>query len=96
MSDTLNDAVEALKAKMDGREFDGSVKFEIEDVGAVRLEGSDVTIDDSEADCTVSADEDTFRGLMSGDVSPTGAFMSGKIKIDGDMGKAMSLNTVLG
>ncbi len=96
MSDTLNAAVDALKAKMDGREFDGSVKFEIEDLGSVRIEGAEVSVDDGDADCTVSADEDTFRGLMSGDVSATGAFMSGKIKIDGDMSKAMALNTILG
>ena len=96
MSETLTAAAEALKEKLDGREFDGSVKFEIEDVGAVRLEGAEVSVDDGEADCTVTADEDTFRGLMSGDVSPTGAFMSGKIKIDGDMSKAMALNSVLG
>ena len=49
----------------------------------------------TEADCTLAADEDTFRGIMEGDVNPTGAFMSGKLKVDGDMSKAMALNAVL-
>ncbi|MEO0682145.1 MAG: SCP2 sterol-binding domain-containing protein [Pseudomonadota bacterium] len=95
MSDTLAKAAEALKEKLGDGSFDGSIKFEIEDEGAIRLEGSDVTIDDAEADCTVTADAETFKGMMTGDVNPTGAFMSGKLKIDGDMSKAMALNAVL-
>ncbi|MEM6440812.1 MAG: SCP2 sterol-binding domain-containing protein [Pseudomonadota bacterium] len=95
MSETLDAAVAALKEKLGDGSFDGSIKFEIEDEGAIRLEGGDVTIDDAEADCTVSADAETFKGMMTGDVNPTSAFMTGKLKIDGDMSKAMALNAVL-
>jgi len=95
MSETLNAARDALQEKLGGGSFDGSIKFEIEDEGALRLEGSEVTIDDAEADCTISADAETFKGMMTGDVNPTSAFMTGKLKIEGDMSKAMSLNAVL-
>lgn len=95
MSDTLNTAVETLKAKLDGQSIDGSVKFDIEGAGAVRVEGSEVSIDDSEADCTIVADEDTFRGIVNGETSPTAAFMTGKLRVDGDMSKAMSLSALL-
>ncbi|MGC9420698.1 MAG: SCP2 sterol-binding domain-containing protein [Rhodovulum sp.] len=34
---------------------------------------------------------DTFRSMMEGELNPTAAFMTGKLKIEGDMGKAMQL-----
>ena len=33
---------------------------------------------------------------MNGDLDPTAAYMTGKIKIDGDMGAAMAVARVLG
>ena len=36
------------------------------------------------------SDED-FARLMQGDLNPMGAVMSGKVKIEGDMGVAMKL-----
>ena len=44
---------------------------------------------------TLSADAETFEAILSGDLNPTGAFMAGKLKVDGDMGMAMKLGTVL-
>lgn len=95
MSDVLSAAVKALSEKLDGAGFDGSVKFEIEGEGAVRLDANGASIDDGEADCTITADQETFEGMMTGDVNPTTAFMTGKLKIDGDMSKAMALASVL-
>jgi putative sterol carrier protein len=43
----------------------------------------------------MTASTDTFRGILEGDVNPTMAFMSGRLKIDGDMGLAMKLGTLL-
>ncbi|MBB5515405.1 putative sterol carrier protein [Rubricella aquisinus] len=97
MSAVIDAAVAALKEKFgaDGIE-DGSVKFQIEGEGAVRVDASGVSADDSDADVTLMADADTFQEMMSGDLNPTSAFMTGKLKIDGDMGLAMKLATVLG
>jgi len=55
-----------------------------------------VTMEDKEADCTISTSLETLMGLQSGDVNPMMAVMSGKIKIQGDMGLAMKLQTLLG
>ncbi len=95
MSETIAAAAQELQSRLNGQSIDGSIKFDIEGVGALRVEGDTVTQDDSEADCTISADEDTFRGLVSGDLSPTSAFMSGRLKVDGDMSKAMALSSLL-
>jgi putative sterol carrier protein len=95
MSDIVNEAVTALNAKMADTGFDGTAKFDIEGEGAVMIDGSGARAADEDADVTLSADADTFRGILTGDTNPTSAFMTGKLKIDGDMGMAMKLASVL-
>ena len=95
MSDIVDAAVKALNARLDGEGFDGSVKFVIEGEGAVRLDESGASVDDGDADCTLTASAETFQALFAGDLDPTGAFMSGKLTVEGDMGLAMRLATLL-
>jgi len=38
---------------------------------------------------------ETFQGMLTGDVNPTSAFMTGGLKVDGDMGAAMKLGAIL-
>ena len=73
-----------------------SVKFNVPDDGAVMLDDQGVRVGDEEADVTITADAETLMALFQGDLNPTAAFMTGKIKIDGDMGAAMSLSSMLG
>lgn len=94
MSDVLNAAVTALNEKLTSG-FDSSVKFEIDGEGSVRVDENGASIDDSDADCTLKADVDTFQGIMSGDTNPTAAFMTGKLKVEGEMGVAMKLGALL-
>ena len=95
MSDILSTAVDALNSKIEGQSFDGSVKFELTGVGAIRIDENGVSVDDSEADCTLSADAEVFQAIIEGDTNPTAAFMTGKLKVDGDMGMAMKLGALL-
>lgn len=95
MNDTVNSAAEALMTKMDGASFDGSIKFEIEDEGVIRIVNGEVTTEDGDADCTITASLDTFQDMFSGDLDPTAAYMTGKITVDGDMGAAMKLGQIL-
>lgn len=95
MSDIINGAVEALQEKLGDGGFDASVKFVINGEGAVVVDSDGVRAEDSEADCTLSADADTFQAIMEGELNPTAAFMSGKLSVDGDMGVAMKLGTLL-
>ena len=96
MSEALQAAVAALQEKLGGGGFDGSVKFAIEDEGAIRVADGGVSMDDGDADCTISASMDTFQEMFAGELDPTAAFMTGKIKIDGDMSVAMKLGQLLG
>jgi putative sterol carrier protein len=44
----------------------------------------------------VNISQDDFNAILKGELNPMGAFMSGKIKIEGDMGLAMKLQSLLG
>ena len=44
------------------------------------------------ADCTITVGDDDFVALMSGKANPQNLFMSGKIKIQGNMAMAMKLS----
>ena len=48
-----------------------------------------------EADVTLIATHDLFKGLMDGSKDPNMAFMMRKLKIKGSMGIAMRLNSIL-
>ncbi|MEQ5870318.1 SCP2 sterol-binding domain-containing protein [Sagittula sp. NFXS13] len=95
MSEVVTAAVTALKSKMAGESFEGSAKFVIEDEGSVIIEGDDVREGDEDTDVTLTADQETFEAILSGDLNPTTAFMGGKLAIDGDMSAAMRLAGVL-
>ena len=98
MSEIVDAAVKALNARLDGEGIEGSVKLVIEDEGVVRIDaaGASAGDGDGDADCTLTASADTFRELLDGDLDPTGAFMSGRLTVDGDMGLAMRLASLLG
>ena len=96
MSDSLNAAAQELQAKIDEAGFDGSVKFEMEGTGVIRIVDGAVSTEDGDAECVITGSVDTFQELFAGDLDPTAAFMTGKIKIDGDMSQAMKLSQLLG
>ncbi len=54
-----------------------------------------VTNDNKDADCTIITNIETLEALRSGSLNPMMAVMSGKIKIKGDMGVAMQLQSLL-
>jgi len=95
MSEVVTQAVAALNAKMGGAGFDGLAKFVIEDEGGLIIDSDGARAGDDDADVTLTASRETFEGILSGDQNPTAAFMTGKLKVDGDMGLAMKLAGVL-
>ena len=95
MSNVIDQAVASLNKKLDGSGFEGTAKFTIEDEGAIMLDADGARAADEDADVTMTADADTFREILAGELNPTAAFMSGRLTIDGDMGAAMRLGSVL-
>ncbi|MDE0589054.1 SCP2 sterol-binding domain-containing protein [Halocynthiibacter sp. C4] len=94
MSDIITKAVEALNEKIPS--FDGSAKFIVEDEGSIMIDGGGVRAGDEDADVTLSASAEVFKGILDGSQNPTTAFMMGKLKVDGDMGQAIKLGAALG
>jgi putative sterol carrier protein len=95
MSDILNQAVDALNAKLGDSGFSSTAKFTLDGEGSIVIDSNGARIADDAADVTLTADADTFQGIMAGDTDATSAFMAGKLQVDGDMGVAMSLASVL-
>ncbi|TAE51052.1 MAG: sterol-binding protein [Bacteroidetes bacterium] len=66
--------------------------------GVVLLDGSGssntVSNEDGEADCTVHLDLSDFNEMLAGNLNPMMAFMTGKLRIEGDMGVAMKLTSL--
>lgn len=94
MSDVITAAVAALNSKIEGG-FEGNAKFVIDGEGGIVVDADGARACEDEADVTLTANLDTFQAMMSGDLDPTAAFMSGKLTVDGDMGMAMRLGAAL-
>lgn len=75
------------------------VKFDFGDDGKIRIDakGEPASVDntDGPADCTVKVSKQDFEDMAAGKLDGTMAFMTGKLKIEGDMGIAMQLGTIL-
>ena len=78
--------------------FRNSVKFAT-DQGVVHIDGNQtppaISNDDKAADCTIKMDFSDFSDLIGGKLDGMTAFMTGKLKIEGDMGVAMKLQSIL-
>ena len=84
---------EALGA---GTGFDKKVKFDFGDIGKLFIDGAagKASNEDGAADATISVAFDDFLKLAQGALDPTMAFMQGKLKVAGDMGVAMKLQSL--
>ncbi len=75
-----------------------TIKFEV-DEHIVFIDGTGdsnvVSQDNNDADCTITTSVDTLVQLKNGDLNPMMAVMGGKVKIKGDMGLAMKLQSLL-
>jgi putative sterol carrier protein len=72
-----------------------SYLFDIDGAGQWKVDVDDGTVTVTEgggdADVTISTTEETFQKIVAGEQNPTSAYMTGKLKIKGDMGAAMKL-----
>jgi len=98
MAETAREFFEGLPSRVDPAKTQGmsnSYLFDVEGAGKwlVSVEDGAVSVREGEgdADVTISSSEETFQKIASGEQNPTTAYMTGKLKIKGDMGAAMKL-----
>jgi putative sterol carrier protein len=95
---TTREFFATLESRVDSSRTAGmnaSYLFDIEGAGRWTVKVDDGTVDVSEggeaADCTITTSEENFDRIVAGDLNPTSAYMTGKLKVKGDMGAAMKL-----
>jgi putative sterol carrier protein len=73
------------------------VKFDFGDSGKIFLDGqaNKVSSEDAAADTTIKVKLEDFVAMAEGQLDPTAAFMQGKLRVEGDMGVAMQLQSVM-
>ena len=75
------------------------VKFAIEGEGVILVDASEtpptLSHDDGPADCTIRLTEERLEQLIDGRLSPTLAYTLGQIKVEGSLGVAMKLASLL-
>jgi putative sterol carrier protein len=93
---------ESLPSRANGKRAEGidaSYVFAIDGAGTwtVKVEDGKVAVSegDTGGDCTISTSESTFEKIVQGRQSPLTAYMTGRVKITGDIGAAMKLKDVL-
>ena len=74
-----------------------TVKLDFGDQGTIMLDGvgNKVTEDDGPADTTIKIAWDDWQAMADGQLDGMTAFMTGKLKVEGDMSNAMQLQGVL-
>jgi putative sterol carrier protein len=97
-ADAVREFFAGLESRVDPSRTAGmnaSYVFDVEGAGVwtVRVVDGDVSVSEGaeDADVTIAGDAETFQRIATGEQSPTGAFMSGKIRVDGNIGVAMKL-----
>ncbi len=73
------------------------VKLDFGDEGAIMLDGqaNQVSEDNGSADTTIKVSWADWQSMVAGQLDGMTAFMTGKLKVEGDMSNAMQLQGVL-
>jgi putative sterol carrier protein len=98
MTETVQDFFTNLPSRADSSKTAGmtnSYFFDIEGAGqwTVDVDDGSVTVKEGggDADVSISTSQETFEKIIAGEQNPTSAYMTGKLKVKGDMGAAMKL-----
>lgn len=95
MNDRINQAVDALNARMTGDAMAGSAKFVVTGEGTIVIDAAGARAGDEATDVTLIAKAEVFEAIVEGNMNPATAFMTGKLDIKGDVSVAMQLGRVI-
>ena len=95
----MSEALDFVKQNAEGKDLSilgGTVKLVVDDQTVFVTPEGEVSSSDEEADCTMTIDSETMQSIMNGETSGQAAFMTGKLKVSGDMGIALKTQSFLG
>lgn len=93
---TVAEITDRIRAALDGRPgLPKSLKLDFKGEGFIHVDGQAVSNDDAPADCTVVVSREDLEAMARGELDPMSAMLRGRLKIRGDMGVAMQLQSML-
>ena len=97
---SLQKIIDGLKEKIgDDCGLGAVVKFDFGDQGSLILDAvqtpNQVSEIGSDPDCTMVISIDDFMAMADGSLDGVSAFMTGRLKVQGDVGIAMKLGAIL-
>lgn len=103
---TVAEIFEAMPARLDASKAAGlnmSIAFDLsgEQAAQKTLVIADGSAEIAEgisegADATLIMDGDDYAAMISGELNPMTAFMTGKVKVEGDLGSVMKMQGLFG
>jgi len=81
----LQDIADGIQQGLNGKSFNGSLKFDCGEDGVIVLADNIASTTDRDTDCTIRISRQNLTKLLTG-----------KLKVSGDMGVAMKLGQLLG
>ena len=97
----LEELTQKFNQRVEGRDpFGFDIKFDLGDAGCIHVAGSETPVrisnDNTAADTTFIMSAKDLAALLSGELPPMSAYMQGKMKVEGDLGKAMQFGELFG
>lgn len=97
---TLDECTAAIRDKVGGDSgLNATLKFDCGEAGTIYVDGKAIpnSVDNRshEADCTVGITLDNLAAMLRGELEPATGFMTGKLKVAGDMSVALRMQRVV-
>lgn len=94
MSQIIDEYVSLLTPRAQGA-IKGVARLDIEGEGSVMLDETGARAGMEEADVVLMARDEVFRAILSGDQNPVTAFMTRKLKVEGNAQRALKVSAIL-
>ncbi len=93
---TLHDLTERVREVASARGADNRpVTLDLGETGIIRIAGGTVENTEAPSECRVSLSDQDLEALLEGRLDPTTAYMTGQLRVEGDMNLALQLAQAL-
>jgi putative sterol carrier protein len=103
MTDTARELFEGLEGRIDPARTRGttaSYRFDVQGAGSWHVDVNDgavrVTESGAPAECVIRASEENLLRIVRGELNPVTAYMTGRVKVEGDITLATRLRDLFG